>query len=263
MPDVTGERDGTWDELRGAAEDRGSGAAEIARRAAAALAALPGTDIGDAVRTLVQAHPSMAPLWRLGSLELSSADHAGAAISFAEVILAERDAVASQAARVLRGPVVTHSYSSTLVAALARAGVPALCARSEPGGEGTITAERLLDRGVRAEVVSDPDAEVAATDRTLVVGADAVGPGGLVNKVGTRALAEAARSAGVDRYAVAGGTKLVGTDLPAPHPFERTPLHLFTAVITEEGVLPPEEAARAASAHPLHPALRDLLAELR
>jgi translation initiation factor 2B subunit (eIF-2B alpha/beta/delta family) len=262
MPEVTEERDETWGEIERAAEDRASGAAEIARRAAAALASLPRADVEEAVRTLVGSHPSMAPLWRLGSLVLSSADPAEAAITFAGAILAERDLVASAAAGVLRGPVLTHSYSSTLVAAVAAARVAAVCARSEPGGEGAVTAERLRERGAPAELLSDPEAVVAAKDRALVVGADAVGPGGLVNKLGTRALAEAARAGGAERYAVAGGSKLLGADLPAPHPFERTPLDLFTGVITEEGVLGPGEAAQAASAHPLHPALRDILAQM-
>jgi translation initiation factor 2B subunit (eIF-2B alpha/beta/delta family) len=263
MPDVAGDRDATWEEIRGASKDRASGAADIARRAAAALASLPRTDLEAAVQSLVEGHPSMAPLWRLGSAALAAEDHARAAIDFAEAIVAERDAVGRVAAGVLRGPVVTHSYSSSVVAAVATAGVPALCARSEPGGEGAVTAERLRERGAKAEVVSDREAVRAAADgRAIVTGADAVGPGGVVNKVGTRALAEAAAAGGGDRYAVAGRSKLLAQDLPTPLPFERTSLDLFTGILTEEGMLKPEEAGRAASAHSLHPALRHLLARL-
>jgi translation initiation factor 2B subunit (eIF-2B alpha/beta/delta family) len=264
MPDVTGDRDAAWLDIRRASADRESGAAEIARRAATTLAGLPRDDLLEAVSSLVEGHPSMAPLWRLASAVLSAEDHAEAAAAFAQEVLAERDAVASEAAGVLRGPVVTHSYSSTLVAAVAAAGVPALCALSEPGGEGVATARHLRERGGEAEVVTDIEAVRAVKDgRTVVTGADAVGPGGVVNKVGTRALAEAGRDGGADRYVVAGGSKLLAPDLPAPHPFERIPLDLFTGVITEDGIFGPAPAARSASAHPLHPALRDVLAALR
>ncbi|HWC32813.1 MAG TPA: hypothetical protein VG709_06765, partial [Actinomycetota bacterium] len=57
-------RDAARRALRDAAGDARSGAAEIARRAAEALAALPRDDVPGAVATLVRAHPSMAPLWR-------------------------------------------------------------------------------------------------------------------------------------------------------------------------------------------------------
>lgn len=263
MPQVRGDRDAAWTEIRQAGADTAAGAAEITRRGAIALAGLPRADLVEAVRSLVEGHPSMAPLWRLGSAVLSAGDHAGAAARFAEQLLAERNAVASVAEGVLPGPVVTHSYSSTMVDSVVAAGARALCARSDPGGEGALTAELLRKRGVEAELVSDSEAILAAAEgRAVVTGADAVGPGGVVNKVGTGALAEAGASGGAGRYAVAGGSKLLGVDLPAPLPFERTALGLFTGVISDQGVLAPDEAAAAASAHPLHRALRDLLARL-
>jgi translation initiation factor 2B subunit (eIF-2B alpha/beta/delta family) len=263
MPEVAGDRDEGWVEIRRAAEDRASGAAEIARRAASALSSLPRSDLEEAVRTLVRGHPSMAPLWRLGSAVLSSGDHSAAAADFAGTVLAEREAVAGRARSVLAGPVVTLSYSSTLVAAVAAAGGPARCAVSQPGGEGAVTAERLRGRGVEAEAVDDATALDAATGGvTVVTGADAIGPGGVVNKFLTRAMATGATGGGGACYAVAGGSKFLAADLPAPKPFERTPLSLFTAILTEEGLLGREEAARWALAHPLHPALVDLLAPL-
>jgi translation initiation factor 2B subunit (eIF-2B alpha/beta/delta family) len=256
MPDVGG----GWEAVRRAAADRESGAAEIARRAAASLAALPASDLLDAVRTLVQGHPSMAPLWRLGHAVLSSADHAGAAAAFASGVAGERDAVAAAAAPLAHGEVVTHSYSSTLVATVVAAGATARCARSDPGGEGELTAARLAAGGATATVIEDEDAIGAVRrGRTVVTGADAVGPGGLVNKVGTRRLAEAARDGGGRCIVVAGGTKFLAADLPAPLPFERVPLALATAIVTEEGPLAADGAAALASRFAVHPALADLL----
>jgi translation initiation factor 2B subunit (eIF-2B alpha/beta/delta family) len=264
MPQVTEDRGAAWRDIRRAGADTSAGAAEIARRGAIAMAALPRTDLEEAATSLVAGHPSMAPLWRLASAVLSAENHADSAARFAQQLMAERDAVASVAAEVLTDPVVTHSFSSTLVDAVVAARVPALCARSDPGGEGSVTAERVRERGVEAEVVSDPEAiRAAANGRAVVTGADAIGPGGLVNKVGTGALAVAGARGGAGRYAVAGGSKLLAVDLPVPLPFERTPLGLFTGAITDEGVLTPDETVEAASAHPLHPALAELLARLR
>lgn len=255
MPDV----DDPWDGLRRTAQDEESGAAEIARRAAATLAALPASDLVEAVRTLVRGHLPMAQLWRLGHAVLSADDHAAAASAFAARLTEEGDGVASVAAPLLEGEVVTHSYSSTLVAVVAAAGVPALCARSEPGGEGARTAERLAAVGVEARVVTDEEAlQAVAAGRTAITGADAVGPGGAVNKVGTAAMAEAARAGG-GVYAMAGGSKFLAADLPTPPPFERVPLDRFTGIVTNGGVLTPGDAARLASRFEIHPALAHLL----
>jgi hypothetical protein len=261
MPAMDGARDAGWEVVRDAAVDRRSGAAEVSLRAAEALAALPPPDLPGAVRTLVAGHPSMAPLWRLATEVLASGDHRDAAARFARGILAERDAIAEVAAPLLDHPVlVLHSYSSTLVAAVGRTDARALCARSQPGGEGALTALRLRDGGVTAEVVEDEDALAAASDGVPVVtGADAVGPAGVVNKVRTTALAEAARTGGGGCYALAGTSKLVAADVPAPRPFERTPLHLFSAVVTEEAALEPGAAGAAASRFALHPMLAELL----
>ncbi|HEV3473825.1 MAG TPA: hypothetical protein VG602_00425, partial [Actinomycetota bacterium] len=152
------------------------------------------------------------------------------------------------------------SYSSTLVAAVAAADVLALCAESQPGGEGAITAERLRALGRQARVINDREAVRAArTGRMVVTGADAVGPGGVVNKVGTRALADAAAHRDTPCFAVAGSSKFLGVDLPAAPPFERTPLSLFTAVLTEEGPKDSDAAAASARRFALHRELEDLV----
>jgi translation initiation factor 2B subunit (eIF-2B alpha/beta/delta family) len=242
------------------AEDSESGAADIARRAAEALAALPRSDLLEAVRTLIRGHPAMAPLWQLGAAVLSSEDHAGAASAFGARLAEERRSVAAAAGRILPDEVVTHSYSDTVVAAVVEARASALCPRSEPGGEGAMTAERLHAAGVATRVVGDDEAlEAAAAGTAVVTGADAIGPGGVVNKVGTAALADAARRGGARCFAVAGTSKFAAEDLPAPHPFERTPLEAFASVITEGDVLSADGAARLGAMFPIHPQLRDLL----
>lgn len=249
-----------WEGIHEAASDRRSGAAEIVRRAAEALAALPTHDVEEAVFALIRGQPAMAPLWRLGTEVLGSADHVDAATRFAIRSVSERDAIATEAAALLPDLVVVHSFSGTVIAALATARSRAICALSEPGGEGATTVRRLVDLGVDARLVSDEEAigEVEEAG-AVMVGADAVGPGGVVNKMGTSRLAAAAREASTPFYSFAGASKLLGADLPAPRPFERTPLDLFTSVITEDGPLSPTEAALRALEHTLHPLLVELL----
>jgi translation initiation factor 2B subunit (eIF-2B alpha/beta/delta family) len=250
-------------DIRAAAGDRQSGASEIALRAAEALSALPRSDLEEAVAVLVRGHPSMAPLWRLGSEALGSADHAAAARAFAGRLGTEQKRVAARAAALLSGTVLVHSYSGTAVAAVVAAGVRALCARAEPGGAGELTASRLTERGIEAQVVEHHEAvDHAARVDAVLTGADAVGPGGVVNEVGTRRLAEAAIAAGRPAIVVAGSSKLIGADLPAPKPFERAPLQSFTAIVTEDGSMDPLETGRRAMAFPLHPTLARLLAAM-
>jgi methylthioribose-1-phosphate isomerase len=114
-----------------------------------------------------------------------------------------------------------------------------------------------------ASVIEDEEAIASVPAGAVVVGADAIGPRSLVNKLKTRALAEAARAGGVPCYAVAGGTKFLSDDLPAPEPFERVPLQLFTGVATPNGLLSPEEAAQASLRETLSPGLRPVLQEIR
>jgi translation initiation factor 2B subunit (eIF-2B alpha/beta/delta family) len=249
-----------WEGIHQAAGDRRSGAAEIVRRAAEALVALPSHDMKEAVFALIRGQPSMAPLWRLGSEVLSASDHVEAARRFAVRVVSERDAIAGQAASLLPDVVVVHSLSGTVVSAVAAAGARAICVLSEPGGEGATTLAQLAELGVDARLVGDEEALRAVAEAgAVVVGADAAGPGGVVNKVGTLRLAEGAREASTSCYSLSGESKLIGADLPAPHPFERTPLDLFTSVITQEGPLSPTQAARRARRVELHPLLADLL----
>ncbi|MGH2722323.1 MAG: hypothetical protein ACRDJO_12095, partial [Actinomycetota bacterium] len=162
---------------------------------------------------------------------------------------------------------MTISWASTVVAACCAAGslraTTALCLRSEPEGEGARTARALRACGVAAEVVADAAGlRRVGSVETVVAGADAVTPTGVVNKAGTRALATAAREARVDVLVLAGEAKFVGAELPVVPPFEWTPLGLVTAVAAGGRYLGPAAASELAAARPLPPRLAALLAEL-
>jgi len=202
----------------------------------------------------------MAPLWRLASEFLAARDPFTGAEDFLLRLESDRGS-ASVLAPKLPPTLLTISFSSSVIEAVRQASVERLlCLRSQPGGEGFRMAAAVTP--VRSGVIEDQQAIELVPADAVVVGADAVTPSGLVNKVKTRALAEAAREKGVPCYAIAGDTKFVGADLPVAMPFERVPLELFTAIATSDGLLSPAEAAGRAALARLHPNLLPLLAEL-
>ena len=241
------------------AADRTLGASETAERSARALSLVPRDELPDAVEALLRGHPSMAPLWRLADAVLRARDHARAAEGFLAT-LGDDLVAASVLAPALPGTLLTISASAT-VAEVVRIRRPRMlvCMASHPGGEGLRMAG-VASAWTETRVVEDEEAIRTFPAEAVVVGADAVTPTAVVNKVGTARLAEVARSRGIPCYAVAGGAKLVPIEVPVVSPFEATPLGAFTAVATGAGVLAPATAAEHAARVELHPALR-MLAE--
>ncbi len=252
-----------WPAIVALAQDRSSGATEIVRRSASLLTPLPRRRLIEALEILLRGHPSMAQLWRLGSeARWAPFAHPQAIQRFVRDL--DRDAEASVvAADALPERVLTISWSSSVAHAIRhRRPRLALCMRSEPGGEGERTAKLLEDAAERVEVVEDGDALERVPADAVVVGADAVTPRAVVNKIGTARLAAAARGRDVPRFVVAGETKFVADDVPIVEPFEAAPLDLFTGVATADGVLTPAEVRRRARCHPVHFDLVPLLEEL-
>jgi translation initiation factor 2B subunit (eIF-2B alpha/beta/delta family) len=166
--------------------------------------------------------------------------------------------IADHSAHIIKGRwFLTTSYSATVaqvLKALAKTRrLKVTVAESTPGGEGRQFAKLLADQGIEVEVIYDSTvfARMEHLDGAIV-GADSVTASGLVNKVGTRALAEAARAYDLDAYAVCGWSKIcpvvlsdlsvstnnLGTRL-AEHVqvFESSPLDLFSHIITDQGNL--------------------------
>ena len=256
-----------WAEIRAVAGDRSAGAAELARRAAAALGVLGPGELFPALEVLVGGHPSMAPLWRLGTILLDSPDHPAAARHFVGELDREASACAAVAADVLGPRVITFSCTSMVIGALVyrarqRPGdaTSILCSRSEPEGEGAAMAEALRSHGFGAEVVADAEAlALVPSVSAVVTGADAVTPGGVVNKAGTCPLAAAARRARIPWIVLAGEPKLVGAEVPVVAPFERTPIGLARTVVAGGTLLSPQRARALAATRLLHPRLAALV----
>jgi translation initiation factor 2B subunit (eIF-2B alpha/beta/delta family) len=113
---------------------------------------------------------------------------------------------------------------------------------------------QLMADAVAAQGVAQVDA--------IWVGADGLGERGLLNKVGTHALASAARREGVPFYALCGTDKIAPAGyylLPQAQIttefFDLTPLDLLFAAITEKGRLSARGILEYGALVPLHPAL--------
>jgi len=213
----------------GIAQDRRSGATELAVRAAAALAAwlrrtpdlgaelLP--QLAEAARLMVQAQPAMASLVTVANTCLwiaTEVGHSEAVAAHAEALveaLRQRtQRVADHALRVLPPgqAVMTISHSAIVEEVLCRLNAPVICLESRPGLEGRDLARSLSARDLSVTVAVDAAAaSLLKRVGCVVVGADAVDREGIINKVGTCGLALAARAWRVPFYVVCGSEKLV------------------------------------------------------
>lgn len=259
------------------AADRQSGASELLSEAIDVLRAAQASrdevrDVGEALR---RAQPSMAPLWNA-----AEAAGRGDLERFAQRAARAPRAIARFASDLLEAglppsaalSVVTISYSSSVAgvfeAIARRRPLEVACGEGRPALEGRRLAARLAAAGARVTLYGD-----AAIARALdgagavVVGADAVTSTWFLNKSGTRMLAAAAAHQGLPVYVLAGREKClapgcasaltireeasseVWPDPPAgvvvrnPY-FERIPLDLVAAVVSDIGVLGPGEIAQ-------------------
>ena len=243
-----------WNEIERLASDRTMGAAETADRAARVLPAVPREELVDAVEALLVGHPCMAPLWRLGHALLTTRDADAAAQQFRREMAGDSTA-AFALSPALPGRILTISHSATVVEALTvRKPRTVVCMESRPGGEG-LSMAGMLSAYSDVEVVDDDLAISEVPAEAVLIGADAVTPTAVVNKVKSLELVQAAAAAGKPRYAVAGSVKLVPCELPVPELFQAVPLELFTGVALPAGLLQPADAAARAAAVPMHPAL--------
>jgi len=254
-------------------------ALEVLRdRAAATAAGRDRTDLRSLARDLRAARPSMAAVDNRVNRLLSESDGSPPSVRDAAVAACERAVAADgeaaeRAAEVVGDRVLTLSRSGTVLEALlAAAPETVVVAESRPAKEGVGVAAELADDAIDVSLCVDAAVgHVLATTAVdcVVVGADSVlADGAVVNKVGTRLAALAAREAGVDCYAVCSRDKVfsrASVPLESGPPdevyernaafevrnptFERTPPELFAGVVTEAGVLSPAEVQAAADEH--------------
>jgi translation initiation factor eIF-2B subunit delta len=264
-------------------EDNRSGAAQLAQKGARLLLAVLTEGTIEEVRALgkalVDAQPSMAPMVNLVNRLFEAIDAredprairekgVAAVQGFLDNLITGPERITAHALPLLKGKrrVMTLSYSSTIMEVLGQAqGLEVICPESRPLLEGLRTARELGAQGVRVWIVVDSAAPSLMSEcDAVIVGADAIAPDGVVNKIGTYALALAARERKVPFYVLAGTEKF----LPSPFSqvlrieekdpkevtqeaipnsvvenryFDITPLDLITGVATQEGVITGKE----------------------
>ena len=282
------------DEIR---DDRIRGAGELARQAARVLKATAERsqvddeflfldELNEVGQELMSARPSMAPIRSIvGHLLKTISDRvtAGDVGSFRQFAVSQIDEVIGESLRAVTqiishaweliadgDKILTHSYSSTVVALLQEvasrcSSINIIVTRSGAGRTGEQIARELSSCGLTVTFIDDAAVGLYVTmaDKVLL-GADTVCVDGVVNGVGSYQLVVMAARYKVPVYILADTTKFdknIGregvdvedrdetelvdlADLPQvisirnPH-FDITPLELITGVVTERGVMAP------------------------
>lgn len=213
-------------------ENTTDGAAVLARRAisllSSSVAAADDDDLPAVTRRFAEemrdARPSMAAVGNLVQFWMETftwpeEDFRHHANAHCECILTLVDRAMAETVRIARNRLgefppdsvfLTHSASSTVRSVIDGLPFRLLATASEPGGEG-----RRMARELGVTCVEDTDAPTRVADvAAVVVGADAVGSEAFVNKVGTRALAQAARQSSTPFFVVTESYKWVASARP-------------------------------------------------
>jgi translation initiation factor 2B subunit (eIF-2B alpha/beta/delta family) len=294
--------------LQEIASDNHSGAAEILSRAVILFSLIREAHTKDDAHytiielcaKLVNAQPDMAPLASLANavtgavINLTETDDAFCEAEEAAKLFIENAKRASYTASKIAAQlihdgsiVLTHSRSSTVLEAFliaSRLGrkFHVLATESRPIMEGRTLAQSLALEKIDVTLIAD-SAVAALMDKVdfVLVGADKLTPDFVMNKIGTRLIALAARERDIPIYSICDSSKFISfahslrdeqrdpnefwPDAPPGvvllnRYFEHTPLDYFTRIISEEGKLTIEEAANQAKNKYLH---RELVSALQ
>ena len=206
-----------------AANDREGGAMEVAATALDGLLEVA-TDpdlLESAVAALVAGQPAMAPVWHLARAARSP-DPPSALAALRRRLDTDADAAVTTATAWLREHLGAH-----------------------PGVLATVSHSSLVDRVLAALGLPGSPPTGSTAPGAGVVGADAIGPQGLLNAVGTRELVGR-----VPTLVVATAVKLVPAEvfgLLGGAGFEVVPLEAVAGVVVGLEVLSPAEAGRRAT----------------
>lgn len=262
-----------------AADALAQGAADAAGGSVAELRAA----IADLGVRILDAQPAMAPLVTLAGAVLDAIagaeDVPGARVAAREAAEAFRQGMAARARELAErtaelladGDVIlTLSSSAAVRDALVQGArgrrVEAIVLESRPLLEGRRMAAELARAGIPVTVAADAAAvALARRSSRVLLGADSVGDLGVVNKLGSAALALAARRAGIPVVVSADCTKLlppgfpqdVADDRPAHEIlqatagvavwnryFEVVPMEDVTTVVTDVGAFASDDLTR-------------------
>ena len=229
---------------------------------------------------LAHARPAMAALAGAVGRILSAANGVEGMAREAERLLEEYDSaiehIAKHARSLLHGTLMTDSISGTVLDVLVscKSQIEQIVVlEGRPRYEGHAMAKALSGHGIAVTLITDAQADIFLPQcDAVVVGADSVlANGDVLNKAGTALLAWAAQGHRIPFYVLCETLKI------SPHTwsgdlaqleekeasevldqpiagvtvrnfyFDRTPAHLVTKVITEQGVLSEEKIGEIAS----------------
>ena len=243
-------------------------------------------DFGAALETLLgamlAAQPSMAVLINLAQQVLQACSEAlplatirqqlqQVLSTFRHDVRRSTEVLCQQALTILppRVTVLTYSNSTTVIAALRYAHDRGrvrrvLLSESRPAYDGRPQALALLESGLAVEYSIDMALfERLAEADVVLVGADAVFPDHLINKLGTHALARLAHLQGIPCFSLCAANKFLPAAATAlwrivDHPgaevwptapnglcisnryFDATPLALLSGIVSDQGIYTPE-----------------------
>jgi translation initiation factor 2B subunit (eIF-2B alpha/beta/delta family) len=289
------------DSLSGASELIVRGARVLREHAEESPARAQGTFVTSLAKVglmVADAQPAMAPFIHLADAALKAAGSAAdlkaarkgavAAIdAFVKASIQDRTRTARSAARLIRkdSVVLVYSRSSTVEAALLAAAddgkrFTVFCPEARPGMEGRILARKLAEAGIAVTACVDAAAfSVLPSVDLVLLGADALVPVGLINKIGTSGIVLLANAAGVPVYCAAGRLKMLpSAGLIDPHRegehladvwgespkgvrvmdryYDLSRLDAVKGFLVEDAILSPDDLrAKLRSIH-LHPALQ-------
>jgi len=243
-------------------------------------------DFGAALETLLgamlAAQPSMAVLINLTQQVLQACSETlplatirqqlqQVLSTFRHDVRRSTEVLCQQALTILppRVTVLTYSNSATVIAALRYAHDRGrvrrvLLSESRPAYDGRPQALALLESGLAVEYSIDMALfERLAEADVVIVGADAVFPDHLINKLGTHALARLAHLQGIPCFSLCAANKFLPAAATAlwrivDHPgaevwpaapnglcisnryFDATPLALLSGIVSDQGIYTPE-----------------------
>jgi len=168
--------------------------------------------------------------------------------------------------------VFTHCHSSSvtrlIMSEAEKKSLRVFCTETRPRWQGRKTAQELCEHGIDTTLFVDSATHMYMQEAQLVlIGADAVGGGKLYNKIGSYMVIHFANLLGIPAYSVCETQKFdplveIGYEQPIEQrppseviegdvpfnvlnpAFETVPLEMLTGIITEEGVVRPEEVGK-------------------
>ena len=294
------------DEIR---DDKTHGASQLARQAAKVLKATAERSQAESVdqflleqrevsRELMSARPAMAPVFNIINqlLKTITEETAGMDLdSIRQLTVAKSDEAIDNSLKAVANvarygseliadgdTIMTHSYSSTVIAALKEASskrrnIEVMVTRSGPGRTGERIAQELIHHGIPVTFIDDAAMGLyISTANKVVVGADRVcADGAVINGIGTCQLALASERAGTPFYVLCETLKFdprlsssevdleeketseviepgrLPPEVRVKNPyFDITPLELVTGTVTENGLLTPQQVISYMEEHP-------------